>query len=285
MSEPTTTSAVDDVSCEKVAAGGFAERYLLGQLSELERDAYERHYFDCERCFHELTTVDAVRIELNATVLADVSGLPASGRKLWPVWLGAAAVVVLGIGLWTMRPERQAAPVSASASIEQAASPQPPVAETPAPKVPVERPASLSALARFEPPAYKAPVLRGPEDEARKLFQTAMAHYARGDYAQAIDGLRLATARNPRAPDAGFFLGVSLLLTKQTQSGITELKRTIAIGDSPYLEEAHFYLAKGLLQVGDVNAASRELRATIALGGDRQRDAKQLLNQVERAGK
>ena len=117
------------------------------------------------------------------------------------------------------------------------------------------------------------------------LFQAAMTHYLAGAHDRAVEGLRSATGRDPRAPDAGFFLGVSLLLTKHTQAGITELKRTIALGDSPYLEEAHFYLAKGLLQVGDVNAASRELRAMIALGGDRQRDAKQLLSQVERVRK
>ena len=62
MSERTTTQGVDELSCDQIAAHAFAERYLLGELSEPERDAYERHYFDCERCFHELTTVGAVRI-------------------------------------------------------------------------------------------------------------------------------------------------------------------------------------------------------------------------------
>jgi hypothetical protein len=281
MSEPTTTHQVDDLSCQHFAAGAFAERYLLGELSESERDDYECHFFDCEHCFHELTTVGALRTELNAAGLAKVDGLPPSERRWWPAWL-AAALIVLGIGLWTMWPVREPGPASAISAIEPTPSPPAPVATSPAPPAPIEPPVSLSTLARFEPPPYDAPVLRGPEDEAKKLFRTAMEHYLRGDHKQAIDGLRLATGHDPRASDAGFFLGVSLLLTKQSQAGITELRRTIALGDSPYLEEAHFYLAKGLLQVGDVNAAKRQLRAMIALGGDRQREAKQLLSQVER---
>ena len=70
MSDRTTTP-VDSMSCDEIAAHAVAERYLLAGLSEPDRDAYERHYFSCERCFHELTTVGAVRTELNAAGLDD----------------------------------------------------------------------------------------------------------------------------------------------------------------------------------------------------------------------
>ena len=120
-------------------------------------------------------------------------------------------------------PGRRRTSVSASAG-RRRTPPAPPVGPT----------VTLAALAQFEPPPYVAPVLRGSEDEAQRMFQAAMTDYLQGDHAKAIDGLRLATSRDPRASGAGFFLGVSLLLTKQTQAGITELKRTIALGDSPY---------------------------------------------------
>jgi hypothetical protein len=32
----------------------MAERYLLGELSEAERDAYEAHLFDCQTCFEQV---------------------------------------------------------------------------------------------------------------------------------------------------------------------------------------------------------------------------------------
>jgi hypothetical protein len=291
MSERTTIQAVGDLSCDHIAAQEFAERYLLSQLSELERDAYERHFFDCEGCFHELTTVRALQAGLDARAVPSSGPSPDPQRRWWPVWLAAAAVIVTGIGLWTMRSAREVEPASVTSAIEPAAPPRAPITAAPAPPAPssqpsqVDTPVSLEALARFEPPPYNAPVLRGTENEARKLFQAAMTHYLAGAHTRAVEGLRSATAKDPRAADAGFFLGVSLLLTKQTQAGITELKRTIALGDTPYLEEAHFYLAKGLLQAGDASAASRELRAMIALKGDRQREATQLLSQIERVRK
>lgn len=286
MSEPTTTHQVDNFSCDDFAAHAFAERYLTGHLSEAERDAYERHYFNCDRCFQELTTVGALRSELNAPALRALDASRPPRRNQWPAWLGAAAAIVLGVGLWTMLRSREGDPAPAGIA-EPAVAPPAPIASAPPPPAPapVERPVSLTALARFDPPPYEAPVLRAAEGEARKLFQAAMTHYLAGAHAQAVDGLRLATARDPRASDASFFLGVCLLLTKQPQMGITELRRTIALGDSPYLEEAHFYLAKGLLAVGDTGAARRELLTMIALAGDRQREAKELLSQVERIRK
>jgi len=34
----------------------FAERYLLGELAETERDAYEEHFFECQICAEEVQT-------------------------------------------------------------------------------------------------------------------------------------------------------------------------------------------------------------------------------------
>ena len=266
--------------CDQIAAEGLAERYLLGQLSEEEQVAFERHYFDCERCFGELQTLEAMRAELRENAATSVR---TARRVWWPAWLGAAAAVVLaaGIGFWLMRPGQETRPPPPDRAAAPVAVSPPPVGEAPTP--PVQTPAvSIAELARFEPPPYTPVVLRGPEDEARRMFLAAMEHYRRGEHLQAIDGLRAAAGKDRGAADAGFFLGVSLLLTGQQERGVAELQRTVALGDSPYLEEAYFYLAKGLLQKGDVSGARRALRAMIALGGDHQREAKQLLGQVER---
>jgi anti-sigma factor RsiW len=50
--------------CDQIAAEGLAERYLLGQLREHDQAAFERYYFDCERCFGDLQTLEAMRAEL-----------------------------------------------------------------------------------------------------------------------------------------------------------------------------------------------------------------------------
>jgi TolA-binding protein len=71
-----------------------------------------------------------------------------------------------------------------------------------------------------------------------------------------------------------FFLGICFLLSGQTDEGIAELKKTIAIGDSAYLGEAHFYLAKGLLRQGDIKGAAEP-------GGSLGEEAARLLTQLQ----
>ena len=281
MTDPTTSRGVEGMSCDEIEAHGVAERYLLAELAEPDRDAYERHFFDCVRCFQALTTVSALRTQLNAADSPPSSSRPSSAPR-W--WLAAAAGVALGVGLWAMWPTGQAdaPPLLTSADPTGIAKPPEAPAILPSPARGETPPPALTELARFSPPTYTPAVLRGPEDEAHRLFVAAMANYVRGEHRLARDGLRSAAGKNPGATDAAFFHGVCLLLTGQPRPGIAELRRTVALGNSPYLEEAHFYLAKGLLQVGDVDSARRELRTMIALGGDRQREAKQLLNQIDR---
>lgn len=72
------------MSGEVFAAEGIAERYLLGQLNEPEQAAFERHYFDCESCFNELKTLEAMRAEVR-----DAAATPTphvTKRVWWPVW-------------------------------------------------------------------------------------------------------------------------------------------------------------------------------------------------------
>src|SRR2546423_14363158 len=54
---------------EEATGAQATERYLLGELSDQERDAFEEHYFDCALC------ADDVR-----SGTAFVSGLRSSGR-------------------------------------------------------------------------------------------------------------------------------------------------------------------------------------------------------------
>jgi len=144
---------------------------------------------------------------------------------------------------------------------------------------------SLAELARFDPPTYTPAVLRGPQDEATRKFRVAMKHYQQGDYARAISGLREAAKLNPKDAGALFFLGVSYLLSGQTNEGIAALQQAVALGDTPYLEEAHYYVAKAFLRKGDLAAARRELEEVVRLEGDLEDEARRLLQQLAALGK
>jgi hypothetical protein len=85
------------ISCGLVEEGDLDTRYLAGTLGEAEAEAFEAHYFGCDRCWA------LVQQGLDARAAFSGGGIPR--RRPMPVrrwWLAAAAaaVVVAGAGLY-----------------------------------------------------------------------------------------------------------------------------------------------------------------------------------------
>lgn len=277
MSPGTTNSGATGMTCEQVVRGEVTEKYVLGQLSEAEQQAFEQHYFECARCFDELETYRGLQEGLKqaAPVIQRES---VAQRAVFP-WMRAAAaagvLLAIGIGYWLERPRPASPPPSARPIM-----PAPKVQRPPATRVP-----SLSELAEVRPPSYTPVVLRGPSDEATQRFHKAMQHYMKRDYAGAIPGLRVASKLSPKAADINFFLGICYLLTEQTDAAIGQLRRTSALGDSPYVEEAYFYLAKAYLRKSDLESARRELKKAIEFQQNHKNEARELLDHLEELSK
>jgi hypothetical protein len=233
------------MNCAEGELEFVAERYLAGRLEEAEARQFEEHYFECQRCFDQLEALRLIRQELRPA---------AKARSAYAMvgWIAAGLIVALGAGV-TFWP-RASAPSDARQTQPQPAPP------------------NLVALARFDPPPYQPLRLRGAQDRG---FRRAMEQYQRGDYGAAI-----ATLEKFDTAQARFFLGVSYLLSNQTDSGLAALGRVIAAGDSPYLEEARFYSAKGFLQKSDAAGARKQLESVIAMKGDLAAQAGQLLQQL-----
>ncbi len=258
------------MECVHIKREEVVERYLTGSLGPEERESFEEHYFACEQCFAALQAQRALQAELSASA-PQIRAMPAPNPTAWR-WTAAmatAAVVILAVlGIrWGMKPDL---------------SPPAPPTQTmqPGPAGP-----SLAELARFDPPTYTPAVLRGAQDEPMRKFRVAMKHYQQGNYARAITGLRAAAKLNPKDAGALFFLGVSYLLSGQTDEGIAVLQQSVALGETPYLEDAHHYLAKAFLRKGDLEAARRELEEVVRLEGDREDEARRLLQQLAALGK
>jgi hypothetical protein len=269
----TTDTGEGEMNCEQVMRGEVAEKYLLGQLSDAEREAFERHYFECSRCIEELQTYRALQEVLKQTA-AVIQPEPILKRAVLPwTWTAAAAgvLLIIGIGYWLERPRPPSLPPSATAVVPAFKAEQPL-----GPSVP-----PLSELAEVRAPNYTPVILRGVPDEATQHFHEAMLHYVKRDYAGTIPGLYAASQLNSKAPDISFFLGICYLLTDQTDSAIAQLRRTVALGDSPYSEETRFYLAKAYVRKADFVAARTELKRVILLRGEREGEARELLHQLE----
>lgn len=59
---------MDHTEAERTEA---VERYLLGELTEAEREAFEEHYFACPQCAQEVLAGEALRANVRAVLLED----------------------------------------------------------------------------------------------------------------------------------------------------------------------------------------------------------------------
>lgn len=228
------------MDCEQVKREGTIERYLTGRLAGDERTTFEQHMFECPRCLDELQALRAVQEELWDQGSAPVAGTVPERRVWMRRWaLAAAALALVTIGavvLWRL---------GMFSGNSRGLDPR------------------MAALAEFEAPAYLPLALRGGTDEAEERFRTGMDHYTAGRYPEAIRDLRAAETLHPRASHVLFFLGVSYLLTGETDKGISRLEKAVSLSDPAYAAEARFYLAKAWLRKGDAAKARIELEAVV----------------------
>jgi anti-sigma factor RsiW len=246
------------MTCEQVREQSVVEAYLMGRLPEQERDAFELHYLECDRCFADVEAMRAVQGALRSMPVSRATPI-APAKPMFPVWrrsgwiLSAAAVLVLS-AIVVERFNQPFAP--------------PRVAVVPQPAVNL-----YAELARFDPPPFSAVKLRGPAQPSESAFQQAMENYTRRDWPACESALIAVSAQYPQTIKARYYQGVCALLANHPAVGEAALRDTIAAGATPYLEEAHFYLAKALLSRADAEGARAELRKTIAMGGDLEQPA------------
>ena len=276
------------IDCDRVVEDEIAERYLHGRLSETLQEAYERHYFDCERCFEELETYRVIQEALRRS--AAQSSEPSALWHRGPVraWALAAAVIVVVAGLAML--VRLDAPSGPRLSPVEDAGEEPdgsPDGTTPQraedrTNRPDEAARQLDRLAGVEPPPYSPVTLRGDRTGADSAFREAMQSYLEGRYDLAADGLADAAALDPGRPDIAFFHGASLLLVGKVDEALAALQSTLQLGDSPFFEEAHFYRAKACLANRDPSAARDHLRRVVDAGGPLAAEAQSLLDELDR---
>jgi tetratricopeptide (TPR) repeat protein len=254
------------MDCHTVEDHNIIERYISERLSGPELEAFEQHYLGCNKCFAELKMRHAAAMEL--------SSLPIQlqpSRSLWMAlswrWAFASGAVALAllVGILYLRPHEQARP-----ELPQIAELQQPSA------------AVIGQLGSIDQiPPYIPGVIRGGEtDPAMIKFQEGMNLYSMQKYADAVSPLMEAARLAPDRPIIPFYLGISYLVSGNTDGAIEQLQRVIA-QDNPYSEEGHFFLAKAYLRKRNFSSARAQLQTVQSLHDAHATAAQDLLNRIQ----
>lgn len=267
------------MTCQDVVDRVIAEDYLLGRLPDPVREEFERHYFDCDRCFAELEALRAVRSELQQRP-RDRQPAAARRTRFAPHWVAAAAAILLltagGIiaGLGDLIATLRNPPAASNAS--RAPSPAgPSAAGRPLPE-------EVQRLARVTPPPASTTQLRSAAG-SRPAFRDGMSRYRIGEYTSAIPLLERALRDEPSAEDSRFYLAASQLLTGDARRAVATLMPIADRPESSYAEESRFLIAKAYVQLGDTASATDMLNRTIEMHGEREADAARLREALSRA--
>jgi hypothetical protein len=259
----------DLMACPTALQDETVERYLVGDLDPSDRDAFEAHLFECDRCLDHIRMLGAVRSELAAqrsTIITEAS------RRRWLAPLAAvAAAAIVAVGVTFAR--RPAPPQTTQVTQPIAPPPAAPTPRGPSPDL-------ILALSKVDPPPYVAMTVRG-DASAPSNFDRGMTAYARKDFNRAADLLTKASTGDPDAA-TNFFLGISRLMIEDPSGAAVALRRCIALGSSPYAQAARVALAKALLRTNDLTEAERALADATLLPGDEAVEAKLLLERLQK---
>lgn len=79
---------------ENAVTAGLTEKYVLGELEDAEREAFEAHFFGCAACAEDVKAAAA----LADGIRSRPRPRPARRPVFWPMPLGAAAALALCAG-------------------------------------------------------------------------------------------------------------------------------------------------------------------------------------------
>lgn len=117
------------------------------------------------------------------------------------------------------------------------------------------------------------------------LFKQGMIFYQQENYPETIRLLRDFLQAEPKNADGNFYLGVCLLLTNDSKTGIEKLKLAATLSQQvqlPYLEErCYWYLGNGFLKLNDVKQAVEYFDRVLAMRLNFMDEARKQIDLIE----
>lgn len=208
-------------ACSIGRDGDTVSRYVAGTLEADELRSFEVHLLGCPEC------QEAVRegTALAAALRTGGNGIGRGGRKGRLLKIAVPALAAAAVAVWLLLPGGE--PFAALGAVEAA------------------------------PPFDGLPVRSAPGLGA-DLVARGMAAYRDGEFGTAA---RLLDRAEDPDPGVRFFLGISLLMTGESERAAEALREAAEPRGNPYAPEAHLYRAKAWLRLGRADSALAQLAA------------------------
>lgn len=78
----------------------YSERYLLGELSAEEQEAFEEHFFNCQTCGEDVFTVARMLAVRERIAKSNLIAPPRSTWRRWVPQAAAASILSASLGWW-----------------------------------------------------------------------------------------------------------------------------------------------------------------------------------------
>lgn len=273
------TDVVLELDCRSVEERDLVSLYVMNKLSEADAEAFEKHYFGCERCWDEVQRATEVRAALAG------SGAPSKAKhqtnakllhgpwpRLRPILVAAAVLAAVAVGVVLVG--RRSSPSSPLTELSAAV-----VSTRPtegwlsgfryAPAATVARGQSPRIPERVRRAAYRALGSAGNQDDAISHRTAGVANLLLGNPSEAIRELELAKTTSPTDPAvlndlaAAYLERASYSGSRQDrESALRNINRALQI--KPVSPEALFNRALLIESLHGAEAAEKAWSAFLA---------------------
>ena len=174
--------SIDIMSHDQAVSSHAAERYIVGELSDAERESFEGHYFDCPNCFEQISADGRLMAEFLGHAREVLDPEPEKSwlakmledlRRPAPVFVSALLLCALGIGIY------QQSLISGLRSPHNEVSYTLTESRSGLPQIQVSRKAHLSLTVRVEPRSdfvsYRAQIIAEPGKIKKYTFPVSPA--------------------------------------------------------------------------------------------------------------
>jgi tetratricopeptide (TPR) repeat protein len=231
----------EKMECKKFSI--LIDSYLREELCEKEKQEFEKHYFECDKCYLELKLNEKLHKKNVKIVLRDKK--PRLVFK--PLLIFSSFLIILVSSFFIIKEANQKH--------------------------------ILLKISYFTPPVYIESETRNPS--GNELFSQAMIYYNNTKFSKSLNTLNQIKCIDNN-PKVLFFKGICYLLNDQYKNAIKNFNLIIKNANPSYYDEAIYYKGITLLRLNKKKEAIKLFNNLSKMFSPYSGKAKSILNKIDK---